>query len=221
MNIHFAMFVDGGARRDESLDLVLDGSPDEMFYDVVDRAYRTIRKRSIKKQHGKRRPALYFHWVDDAIDPDDGFLIYVERELTLREIDRFFGEEGRQNPPHVLVDTGSGSGGDSFVPEMVEMLSNALTAYGVLEIYLQGRRAGFKVKHRKSREAINEWEDSGVISSALEQLVRAEFIWDQRAFERQFGVTRAEGGRLLRALGYSKKQTYDGDSYWSPYNEEE
>lgn len=193
------------------------GEADERFYDALRRAYAATGRDLDDERSTGGVQWLDWNWNDNPTDSDIHLMLEADVDVTMQEVADSFGEYAHDDPPTISINTEGGRGGE--VELIAAIAGGVLNAYGTIQLAIQGQRAALALLHRKSRDAINRWEDTGNIDMDLRQLVLAKREWDGSQFQRQFGVTREQAGRLLRELGYTPQVLpADRRTWWTEPN---
>lgn len=135
------------------------------------------------------------YFIPISTPSGDGELLLLDRNASIASVSTLFGSDV------VQVDNGGRGGGGfwitvSQVAEAAPVIGKALTTTRNVVAIALGVRYG------EQRTEVKDWDDSGVVSSRLAQMVLAENPWRRDLFDRTFGLTRERGGELLRSQGY-------------------
>jgi len=145
-------------------------------------------------------------------DPD-GMSVFTRlpRSATFRDLETAFGPDvhDERGPVWITITYEGGDSDGTVVP-----LPWPLRA--IYWVTSQGLRLRDAEAFKDQREGVARWRNTGVIDSHLIALVRRNgFYWDANAFARQYGVSEAERGELLRASGYEWRFVEGPDKhYW-------
>lgn len=142
--------------------------------------------------------------------PSDGSDDYLAVRLDLtNSTKRFyeaFGPLASSDPP-VLALQVDGIGGDG---ELASLAGDASKVYRIVKGVLSIRDS---FRYKEHRREIEDWEDSGIVTMRLRQLVLTERTWDPKEFTRLFGVRGRDRATLLGELGF-KVTKRDGRKTW-------
>lgn len=143
----------------------------------------------------------------------DGMSIFTKlpRSARFADLETVFGPDvhDERGPIWVTITYEGGDSDGSVVP----------LPWPIRAIYwvtAQGLRLRDAEVFKDQREGVARWRNTGVIDSHLISLVRQKGVyWDAEAFARQYGVSDAERGELLRASGYEWQFVLGPDKhYW-------
>ena len=196
----FSVIVSGDSVKGGPL-AIRDGDLNEPVLDAITRAYELA--------HGTPELGQFqiglLGW-DPTDDSGDSLLVRLDLEVTVERFLDAFGPIVTGQPATAVI-TVDGIGGDSYFADLIgEPFKFYKVVKGIFSI-------ADGVRFQENRREIVRWQDSGVITMRLRQLVLAESAWDPVEFTRQFNIEGSERGGLLRSLGYAA-ETRSGRKVW-------
>jgi len=215
MKINVRVRVEGGngAYLGPEATILVSGEPSDNFLDSINSNVIADQGSEVLRDYG-----LYgIRWTD----PDYPALLMQDgTQLTFAQIRDFFGDEIDAEPPTITVDDGGYGGDESLWFEYaIVIIRGVAEAVGVVSTTLGAQRQLARVKFASYRRLAKEWNDTGVISTELQDLVYNHGNWDRNDFDRAFNLGDARGPQLLRDLGYERRRDeWGNESWWRDVN---
>lgn len=176
--------------------IVVEGPVDRSFLELLSAVVpaSTERSRIFLLAHGAAR--------------HERVLMLLDAEVTLGQVAELFEYE-------TLYADNSGRGGDSNWVTVSEVFG----AVGPVGKAMRAAKGIYGVvtgiQYADERTAIKDWDDTGVISMKLRQMVLRESTWRRSHFDAVFALSRDRGGVLLRELGYWRSSIDDNNiEFW-------
>lgn len=167
--------------------------PEEPVLAAITRAYAAA--------HGARGQGAFsigiVRWT-----PTDGsgdyLMVSVGSTTTAQRFYDAFGPLATADPPALSLQI-DGIGGDG---DLADLLGEVVKVYKIVKGVLS---IADWIRFQEHRREVEDWQDTGVVTMRLRQLVLAEARWEPSEFTRRFAIDGSERGRLLRTVGYERE----------------